>query len=79
MHSLCRLLLPYECHVKGILMKTLPHHQPKQFHYPGYSKDDDDDGQRPAKRKMISIQLPQVGKHSNNISMKNMLFPFGLT
>lgn len=57
---LCRLLLPYECHLKGILMNALPQHQPKDFHYANYSKDDDD-CRRPAKRKLLSIQLHQVG------------------
>ncbi|KAK2818712.1 hypothetical protein Q5P01_024273 [Channa striata] len=52
-----KLLLPYECHVKGILMSVLPPHPPKPFHY--YNKDDDDDGQRPAKRKLIPIALSQ--------------------
>nr|XP_046231931.1 AT-rich interaction domain 6 [Scatophagus argus] len=51
-----KLLLPYECHIKGISMKILPHHQPK--HYANYSKDDED-GQRPAKRKLLSIPLHQ--------------------
>ncbi|KAM9337866.1 AT-rich interaction domain 6 [Symphorus nematophorus] len=53
-----KLLLPYECHVKGIPMNLLPQHQPKHHHYSNYSKDDDD-GQRPAKRKLLSIPLPQ--------------------
>ncbi|XP_076614696.1 AT-rich interaction domain 6 [Chaetodon auriga] len=49
-----KLLLPYECHVKGISMSTFRHHQPRHFHYGNYSKDDDD-GQRPAKRKLLSV------------------------
>ncbi|XP_040914518.1 AT-rich interaction domain 6 [Toxotes jaculatrix] len=53
-----KLLLPYECHVKGILMNALPQHQQKHFHYANYNKDDED-GQRPAKRKLLSIRLHQ--------------------
>ncbi|XP_071322803.1 AT-rich interaction domain 6 isoform X2 [Trachinotus anak] len=53
-----KLLLPYECHLKGILMNAMPQHQPKPFLYTNYSKDDDD-GQRPAKRKMLSIRMHQ--------------------
>ncbi|KAF7645190.1 hypothetical protein LDENG_00208710 [Lucifuga dentata] len=51
-----KLLLPYECHIKGELMNTLIH-QPKQFHYIDFSKDDD--GQRPAKRKILAMPLHQ--------------------
>ncbi|KAM3599788.1 uncharacterized protein V6R79_011510 [Siganus canaliculatus] len=59
-----KLLLPYECHVKGITMTMLPQHQPKHFHYPIYSKDDEDeDGPRPAKRKLLSIPLRQAVHH----------------
>ncbi|XP_026209418.1 AT-rich interaction domain 6 [Anabas testudineus] len=54
-----KLLLPYECQVKGILMNALPRQQPKALHYPNFIKDDDDDGQRPAKRKLISMPLHQ--------------------
>ncbi|CAK6963604.1 AT-rich interaction domain 6 [Scomber scombrus] len=53
-----KLLLPYECHMKGILLNVLPQQQPKHFHYPSYGKEDDD-GQRPAKRKLLSIPLHQ--------------------
>ncbi|KAF3701810.1 AT-rich interactive domain-containing protein 5A [Channa argus] len=54
-----KLLLPYECHVKGIIMSVLPPHHPKPFHYYNKDDDDDDDGQRPAKRKLIPIALSQ--------------------
>ncbi|XP_045923563.1 AT-rich interaction domain 6 [Micropterus dolomieu] len=53
-----KLLLPYECHVKGVMMNILPHHESKNFPYANYSKDKDD-GQRPAKRKLLSIPLHQ--------------------
>lgn len=59
----CRLLLPYECHVKGISIRSmLPHHQPKPFHFvAGYSKEEDDSVQRPAKRRLVSVPVYQVG------------------
>lgn len=53
-----KLLLPYECHVKGISMNILPQNQPKPFPYANYRKDDDD-GQRPPKRKLLSMPLRQ--------------------
>ncbi|XP_071771264.1 AT-rich interaction domain 6 [Centroberyx gerrardi] len=52
-----KLLLPYECHVKGELMNALPQHQAKHFHYDNFSRDDD--GQRPAKRKALAVPLHQ--------------------
>lgn len=60
---LCRLLLPYECHVKGISIRSMmPHHQLKPFHFvAGYSKEEDDGVQRPAKRRLVSIPVYQVG------------------
>ncbi|KAG7499454.1 ARID domain containing [Solea senegalensis] len=53
-----KLLLPYECHKKGILMNMLPQHQSKLLIESSYSKDEND-GQRPAKRKLISVPLHQ--------------------
>lgn len=41
-------------------MNILPHHQPKHFHSANYRKDGDD-GQIPAKRKLLSVPLHQVG------------------
>lgn len=67
-----KLLLPYECHVKGILISTLPPHQPKPFHYSSYSKDEDD-GQRPAKRKLLSMPLHQ-GPHNLQSEPHGSLF-----
>uniref|UniRef100_A0A672IKD0 AT-rich interaction domain 6 n=1 Tax=Salarias fasciatus TaxID=181472 RepID=A0A672IKD0_SALFA len=54
-----KLLLPYECHMKGIVMSTIPQHQPKPFHYVTYSKSDDC-GPRPLKRRMLSLPMHQV-------------------
>nr|XP_019937269.1 PREDICTED: uncharacterized protein LOC109626050 [Paralichthys olivaceus] len=53
-----KLLLPYECHKKGIVMSALPQHQPKLLHDVNFNKDDED-GQRPAKRKLLSVPLQQ--------------------
>ncbi|XP_070707186.1 AT-rich interaction domain 6 [Pempheris klunzingeri] len=53
-----KLLLPYECHVKGILMNILPQNQPNHFFYAKYNKEDGD-GQRSAKRKLLSVPLHQ--------------------
>ncbi|XP_037607795.1 AT-rich interaction domain 6 [Sebastes umbrosus] len=53
-----KLLLPYECHITGILVNVLPRNQSKHFHYANYSKEHDD-GQRPAKRKLISMPMLQ--------------------
>ncbi|XP_010738698.3 AT-rich interaction domain 6 isoform X2 [Larimichthys crocea] len=63
-----KLLLPYECHVKGVEMSALPPpNQPKNTHYTVKH----DMGLRPAKRKLISIPLHQPprghqpGQHAN--------------
>uniref|UniRef100_A0A8C7YTH8 ARID domain-containing protein n=1 Tax=Oryzias sinensis TaxID=183150 RepID=A0A8C7YTH8_9TELE len=46
-----RLLLPYECHLKGILINAVP--QPKPYH-----DKDSSSGQRPSKRRLLSPQGP---------------------
>ncbi|KAM7392528.1 hypothetical protein PAMA_007579 [Pampus argenteus] len=71
-----KLLLPFECHMKGVLLNTLPQHQPKHFCYPSYSKEDDD-GQRPAKRKLLSIPLPQT-LHNLQSEPHGSMFPLPL-
>ncbi|KAM9306434.1 AT-rich interaction domain 6 isoform 2-T2 [Pholidichthys leucotaenia] len=48
-----KLMLPYECHIKGILMSMVPPQQLKPFHFGDY------DGPRPAKRKMVPNSLQQ--------------------
>ncbi|XP_015245888.1 PREDICTED: uncharacterized protein LOC107094650 [Cyprinodon variegatus] len=48
-----KLLLPYECHLKGIIMSNLPHNQPRPYPYPK----EEDGGQRPPKRKLPSLPL----------------------
>lgn len=69
-----KLLLPYECHMKGILMSALPPHQPKSYHhYTSYSKDDDG-CPRPAKRKLLSVP-PQQGPHNLQSDPRGSLFP----
>ncbi|XP_072227903.1 AT-rich interactive domain-containing protein 5A-like [Leuresthes tenuis] len=52
-----KLLLPYECQLKGILESAIPQHQLKP--YP--ESRDDYGGQRPSKRRLLSLQLDQVG------------------
>ncbi|KAK5604430.1 hypothetical protein CRENBAI_017442 [Crenichthys baileyi] len=54
-----KLLLPYECHVKGILM-TMPQHQSRPNRY----TKDDNGGQRPSKYRLLS--LPPVGVISHS-------------
>ncbi|KAA8584352.1 AT-rich interaction domain 6 [Etheostoma spectabile] len=53
-----KLLLPYECHVRGTLLNVFPRIQPKHFVFPNCSKKHVD-GQRPAKRKLPSVYLYQ--------------------
>uniref|UniRef100_UPI0037E855CB AT-rich interaction domain 6 n=1 Tax=Semicossyphus pulcher TaxID=241346 RepID=UPI0037E855CB len=52
-----KLLLPYECHLKGITI-NMSQHQPKPFPFTNYAKEDSD-GQRPSKRRLSSIGLQQ--------------------
>ncbi|KAI3362124.1 hypothetical protein L3Q82_012451, partial [Scortum barcoo] len=66
-----KLLLPYECHVKGISMNVLPQNQPKQH---PYRKDDDDDGQRPAKRKLLTMPVRQ-SPHNLQAAPLGHVFP----
>lgn len=48
-----KLLLPYECHLTGILVNVVPRNQPKHFHFSR------EDSPRPAKRKLTSVPLHQ--------------------
>lgn len=59
-----KLLLPYECQKKGIPVSLLPQHQPKPFPFASFSKEDDD-GQRPAKRRLVSMPLQQSSIESD--------------
>lgn len=69
-----KLLLPYECHMKGILISALPSHQPKAFHhYTSYGKDDDG-CPRPPKRKLLSVPMQQ-GPHNLQSDPRGSLFP----
>ncbi|XP_008274376.1 AT-rich interaction domain 6 [Stegastes partitus] len=72
-----KLLLPYECHVKGILMSALLPQQPKPYHhYTSYSKDDDG-GPRPAKRKLLSLPLQQ-SPHNLQLDPRGSFFSLPL-
>ncbi|KAM6975439.1 AT-rich interaction domain 6 [Tautogolabrus adspersus] len=53
-----KLLLPYECHRKGIPISLLPQHQPKPFPFASFCKEDGE-GPRPAKRRLVSMPLQQ--------------------
>ncbi|XP_035766274.1 AT-rich interaction domain 6 isoform X2 [Neolamprologus brichardi] len=75
-----KLLLPYECHVKGISIRSmLPHHQPKPFHFvAGYSEEEEDDGvQRPAKRRLVSVPVYQ-NPHNLQTDQHGNLFPLSV-
>ncbi|XP_034566064.1 AT-rich interaction domain 6 [Notolabrus celidotus] len=54
-----KLLLPFECHKKGISVSMLPHHQPKLFPFAASFDKEDVDGQRPAKRRLLTMPLQQ--------------------
>ncbi|KAK1883811.1 AT-rich interactive domain containing protein 5B [Dissostichus eleginoides] len=51
-----KLLLPYECHLTGILVNVVPRNQPKHFHFTSFSRED---SPRPAKRRLTSVPLHQ--------------------
>ncbi|XP_042365387.1 AT-rich interaction domain 6 [Plectropomus leopardus] len=68
-----KLLLPYECHTTGVLVNVLPRNQPKHFHY----FKELDDGQRPAKRKLLSIPLHQ-NHHNLQSDRHGSVFPLPL-
>ncbi|KAM9841168.1 AT-rich interaction domain 6 isoform 2-T2 [Aulostomus maculatus] len=67
-----KLLLPYECHRKGIMMSSVPLHPPKLYHYTTYSKGDND-SPRPAKRKLLHPPL-----HQSSHSLQSDLYPLTL-
>lgn len=61
MCSARRLLLPYECHVKGVLMSFPPQLPPKYFQPAKYGKDEGDGPLAPNHR-LLPVGLPQVGE-----------------
>lgn len=61
MCSARRLLLPYECHVKGVLMSFPPQLPPKYFQPAKYGKDEGDGPLAPNSR-LLPMGLPQVGE-----------------
>ncbi|KAK9532320.1 hypothetical protein VZT92_009709 [Zoarces viviparus] len=65
-----KLLLPYECHLTGMLVNVLPRNQPKHFHFANCQ----DDGQRPPKRKRVSMPLHQ-NHHSLQSNLHETVFP----
>ncbi|CAB1445758.1 unnamed protein product [Pleuronectes platessa] len=71
-----KLLLTYECHKRGIVMNALPQHQPRLLHNVNFNKDDED-GQRPAKRKLLSVPLQQSAPQLQSDAHGN-IFPLPL-
>lgn len=55
-----RLLLPYECHVKGVLMNFPPQLHPKHFQTAKCGKDEGD-GPLAVNHRLLPVGLPQVG------------------
>ncbi|KAJ0012938.1 hypothetical protein NQD34_017272 [Periophthalmus magnuspinnatus] len=49
-----KLLLPYECHIKGLRLNAVQ--QPRHYHYVGYGKNEED-GPLPAKRRPVLFPL----------------------
>ncbi|XP_035996333.1 AT-rich interactive domain-containing protein 5B-like [Fundulus heteroclitus] len=66
-----KLLLPYECHLKGVLMSTVPHHQQRPYRY----NKDDDGGQRPSKRRLSTLP---PGPHCFQSDPHGNLYPLPL-
>ncbi|XP_072309707.1 AT-rich interaction domain 6 [Eucyclogobius newberryi] len=54
-----KLLLPYECHIKGLRLKAVQ--QPRHYHYVGYRKDEEN-GPPPAKRRPVLLPLQNPSK-----------------
>ncbi|XP_077945008.1 AT-rich interaction domain 6 isoform X2 [Gasterosteus aculeatus] len=53
-----KLLLPFECHLTGKQVNLVPRTPPKHFLYANYNKEQDD-GQGPRKRRLLSVPLLQ--------------------
>nr|XP_057918087.1 AT-rich interaction domain 6 [Doryrhamphus excisus] len=71
-----KLLLPYECHLKGQLMSVIPPHAIERFRYHGYSPEDSIvDGPRPAKRKLMSMPLHHQNHANLHPGPLQSLFP----
>ncbi|MEQ2281183.1 hypothetical protein AMECASPLE_027715 [Ameca splendens] len=70
-----KLLLPYECQLKGILM-TMPQHQSRPNRY----TKDDDGGQRPSKYRLLSVppgpQYLQLEPHGKIYSLPLHYHPY---
>ncbi|XP_061589950.1 AT-rich interaction domain 6 [Cololabis saira] len=49
-----KLLLPYECHLKGIMISTAPQLPPRPCRY----STDEDGGQRHSKRRLVPVHMP---------------------
>ncbi|XP_061822014.1 AT-rich interaction domain 6 [Nerophis lumbriciformis] len=71
-----KLLLPYECHLKGQRMSAILPHPMEHFRYHGYSPEDRVcDGPRPAKRKLMSMPLHHQNPSNLQSGTHRSLFP----
>ncbi|XP_032426844.1 AT-rich interaction domain 6 [Xiphophorus hellerii] len=66
-----KLLLPYECQLKGILMSSMSQHQSRPYRDPK-----DNEGQRPSKRGMVNHYF-QPDPHGNIYSLPFHYYPTG--
>ncbi|KAK7895864.1 hypothetical protein WMY93_021189 [Mugilogobius chulae] len=67
-----KLLLPYECHIKGLRLNTVQ--QPRHYHFVGFRKDQED-GPLPAKRRHMLFPL----QNPSDVLSERHLFPLSPT
>ncbi|XP_077594298.1 AT-rich interaction domain 6 [Stigmatopora nigra] len=72
-----KLLLAYECHLKGMPMNLVSAHAVEHYHHHGYGVDDMD-GPRPAKRKMMSLPLHHQNHPNLPPGPHHSIFPLQL-
>ncbi|XP_057675337.1 AT-rich interaction domain 6 [Corythoichthys intestinalis] len=72
-----KLLLAYECHLKGMPMNMVSPHAVEHYHHHGYSVEDMD-GSRPAKRKMMSLPLHHQNHPNLPPGPHHSIFPLQL-
>ncbi|KAM9734421.1 AT-rich interaction domain 6 [Menidia menidia] len=68
-----KLLLPFECNLKGILVTAVPQQPTKHYH----SDREDYGGQRPSKRRLLSLQLDQRSHNFRSDPLES-LYPLPL-
>ncbi|KAJ0057075.1 hypothetical protein NL108_001998 [Boleophthalmus pectinirostris] len=71
-----KLLLPYECHIKGLRLNAVQ--QPRHYHYVGYRKNEED-GPLPAKRRsmLFPLQNPSevLSEHHSGLFTLSSSYP----